>query len=157
MVVRDEKQALDVAVEMEKRAIRTYERALMLANRPEVIAGIKAILEDERQHLCRFSAMRGAEENAPAEEAVLTDALAAEALFTGGVSEMTRARAMTTLCGLYTYAAESEADAVETYTAFAEKSATGEVKAAFLAIAKEEQTHLDALRKELAAMEEKAQ
>ena len=58
MVVRDEKQALDVAVEMEKRAIRTYERALMLANRPEVIAGIKAILEDERQHLCRFSAMR---------------------------------------------------------------------------------------------------
>lgn len=157
MVVRDEKQALDVAVEMEKRAIRTYERALMLADRPEVIAGIKAILEDERQHLCRFSAMRGEEVTAAAEDAVLTDALAAEALFTGGVSEMNRARAMTTLRGLYAYAAESEADAVETYTAFAEKSATDEVKAAFLAIAKEEQTHLDALRRELAAMEEKAQ
>ena len=48
MVVRNEGQALCVAVEMEKRAIRVYERALMLATEPAVVAGLKEILADER-------------------------------------------------------------------------------------------------------------
>ena len=46
MVVRNEQQALCVAVEMEKRAIRVYERALMLVTDPAVEAGIREILAD---------------------------------------------------------------------------------------------------------------
>ena len=49
MVVKNEGQALCVAVEMERRAIRVYERALMLATDEAVIAGIREILADERE------------------------------------------------------------------------------------------------------------
>ncbi len=153
MIVRDENQALSVAVEMEKRAIRLYERALMLATDEEVRQGILSILADERQHLCRFQSMQGDENSASAEDAILTDAMAAQVLFTGGMAEMNRAHAMTTLRGLYEFAAESEQDAVEKYTAFADASEREEVRAAFLAIAEEEKIHLKDLRQSLTAMQ----
>ena len=54
MVIRDQAQALSVAIEMEKRAIRTYERALMIVKDAEVAAGIQKILADEKEHLRRF-------------------------------------------------------------------------------------------------------
>ena len=63
MVVRNEGQALCVAVEMERRAIRVYERALMLAADEQVTAGIREILSDEREHLRRFSFVRGFSQN----------------------------------------------------------------------------------------------
>ena len=44
MIVRNQRQALSVAVEMEARAIRTSERALMLAQRPEVLEGIRMLI-----------------------------------------------------------------------------------------------------------------
>ena len=47
-----------VAVEMERRAIRVYERALMLAKDPAVVEGIKEILGDEREHLRKFGEMK---------------------------------------------------------------------------------------------------
>ncbi len=152
MIVRDENQALAVAVEMERRAIRTYERALMLAENPEVRRGIEDILQDERQHLCRFAAMQPGQGTA-GEEGILTEAMAAEVLFTGGVAEMNRARAMTTLRGLYEFAAESERQAVEKYSAFADKAEREDVREAFRSIAAEEKTHLQALEEALEGME----
>ena len=151
MIIRDENQALAVAVEMERRAIRTYERALMLAENPEVRRGIEDILQDERQHLCRFAAMQPGTA-AAGEEGILTEAMAAEVLFTGGVAEMNRAKAMTTLRGLYEFAAESERQAVEKYSAFADKAERPDVKEAFLAIAAEEKEHLQALEAALVGM-----
>ncbi len=145
MVVRNEGQALCVAVEMEKRAIRVYERALMLAEDPAVMAGIRGILADEREHLRRFSEMR-AEYPVPAEEEkLLISSMAAEVLFTGGVMEMQREQALTTLPGLYRYAAESEAGAVETYGNFSAKCADAKVQEVFMAIVREESQHLTAL------------
>ena len=47
MVIRNERQALCVAVEMERRAIRIYERALMLAKSEEVRRGIEKMLGQE--------------------------------------------------------------------------------------------------------------
>ena len=58
MVIRDQAQALSVAIEMEKRAIRTYERALMIVKDAEVAAGIQEILADEKEHLRRFYSLR---------------------------------------------------------------------------------------------------
>ena len=153
MVVKNEGQALCVAVEMERRAIRVYERALMLATDKEVIAGIREILTDEREHLRRFSEMR-ADHPVPAEEEkLLISSMAAEVLFTGGVMEMKREQALTTLVGLYRYAAESEAGAVETYGNFASKCEDERVHDTFMAIVREESEHLTVLMDKLEKMQ----
>ena len=152
MVVRNEGQALCVAVEMERRAIRVYERALMLASDPAVIAGIQEILEDEREHLRRFSEMRAEHPVPVEEEKLLISSMAAEVLFTGGVMEMKREQALTTLKGLYRYAADSEAGAVETYGSFAAKCADGRVHDVFMSIVHEESQHLTVLLDKLEKM-----
>ena len=152
MIVRNEQQALCVAVEMERRAIRVYERALMLVNDPQVRAGIQDILADEKQHLRRFAAMKDARPMAEADERMLTQAMAAEMLFPGGVMEMERAKGLDTLKGLYAFAAESEQDAVENYMAFAEKCADPAIAEAFTAIASEETIHLAELQKKLESL-----
>ena len=120
VIIEHQGQALTVAMEMERRAIRTYERALLLAKDEEVRKGIENILGDERRHLKRFTEMWDKTVNS-AEQQVLLQAMAADVLFRGGVTEMAREDALTTLTGLYRYAMESEANAVETYTKFAEK------------------------------------
>lgn len=153
MVVRNEGQALCVAVEMERRAIRVYERAMLLATDPQVIAGIQEILADEREHLRRFSEMRMQHPVSEDEEKLLISSMAAEVLFTGGVMEMKREQALSTLIGLYRYAAESEAGAVETYGGFASKCADERVRDIFMAIVHEESEHLTVLLDKLEKME----
>ena len=152
MVVKNEGQALCVAVEMERRAIRVYERALMLATDKEVVAGIREILADEREHLRRFSEMRENHSVPAEEEKLLISSMAAEVLFTGGVMEMKREQALTTLAGLYRYAAESEAGAVETYGNFASKCEDERVHDTFMAIVREESEHLTVLMDKLEKM-----
>lgn len=152
MVVKNECQALCIAVEMERRAIRVYERALMLAQDAQVRAGIEEILADERRHLQRFSAMRECHMVDEAEERLLISSMAAEVLFSGGVMEMKREQALTTLKGLYQYAADSEADAVRTYADFAKKCADPAVHDVFMDIVREESSHLVELRGKLAAI-----
>ncbi len=152
MVVRNEGQALCVAVEMERRAIRVYERALMLATEPVVVAGIQEILADEREHLRRFSEMKEKYPVPVEEEKLLISSMAAEVLFTGGVMEMKREQALTTLVGLYRYAAESEAGAVETYGSFASKCQDEKVHDTFMAIVREESEHLTVLLDKLEKM-----
>ena len=153
MVVRNEGQALCVAVEMERRAIRVYERALMLAKDPAVIAGVREILADEREHLRRFSEMRAEHPVTADEEKLLISSMAAEVLFTGGVMAMKREQALTTLRGLYEYAADSEAGAVETYGGFAAKCADTKVHDTFMAIVHEESEHLTVLLDRLEKMD----
>ena len=153
MVVRNEGQALCVAVEMERRAIRVYERALMLATEPVVVAGIQEILADEREHLRRFSEMKEKYPVPVEEEKLLISSMAAEVLFTGGVMEMKREQALTTLMGLYRYAAESEAGAVETYGNFASKCTDAKVHDTFMAIVREESEHLTVLLEKLEKMD----
>lgn len=152
MVVRNEGQALCVAVEMERRAIRVYERALLLAADAEVAAGIREILADEREHLRRFSEMRKIYAVPEEEEKLLISSMAAEVLFTGGVMEMKREQALTTLQGLYRYAADSEAGAVETYGSFASKCEDVRVRDTFMAIVHEESEHLTVLLDRLEKM-----
>lgn len=149
MVIRNEQQALCVAVEMEKRAIRVYERALMLAKDEQVVYGIKDILKDEREHLCRFSEMKDQCPMEQSEERMLVQAMAAEMLFPGGVMELERAKGMSTLQGLYEYAAASEKTAVENYLAFAKKCDDPAIAEAFMSIAREESIHLNELRHKL--------
>ena len=153
MVVRNEGQALCVAVELERRAIRVYERALMLATEPAVVAGIKEILADECEHLRRFSEMKEKYPVPAEEEKLLISSMAAEVLFTGGVMELKREQALMTLMGLYRYAAESEAGAVETYGTFASKCQDKKVHDTFMAIVREESEHLTVLLDKLEKMQ----
>ena len=153
MVVRNEGQALCVAVEMERRAIRVYERALLLATDPAVVAGIREILADEKEHLRRFNEMKGNHPVPAEEEKLLISSMAAEVLFTGGVMEMKREQALTTLEGLYRYAAESEAGAVETYGQFASKCVDERVHDTFMSIVREESEHLSVLLEKLDQMQ----
>ena len=138
VIIEHQGQALTVAMEMERRAIRTYERALLLAKDEEVRKGMEDILGDERRHLKRFTEMWDKTVNS-AEQQVLLQAMAADVLFRGGVTEMAREDALTTLTGLYRYA---------TYTKFAEKC-EGEARAAFLEIVREEAGHLAELKEKL--------
>ena len=149
MVVKNECQALCIAVEMERRAIRVYERALMLATDEQVRRGITEILADERCHLQRFSSMRECRQLDEAEERLLISSMAAEVIFTGGVMEMKREQALTTLTSLYQYAADSEADAVRTYAEFAKKCTDPAVHDVFMDIVREESSHLVELRSRL--------
>lgn len=149
MVIRNEQQALCVAMEMEKRAIRVYERALMICRDEKVIAGIKDILADEKEHLRRFTEMRNACPMDQSEERMLVQAVAAEMLFPGGVMELERAKGLSTIEGLYAYAAESEKTAVENYLAFAKKCENPAIAEAFMSIAREESTHQNDLRHKL--------
>lgn len=146
MVVHNEREALCVAVEMERRAIRIYERALMLAADDAVRGGVESILQQEREHLSCFMSMREAYPAGAQEERTLMQAMGAEALFPGGMMEMERAQGLTTLDGLYAFAAESEQHAMETYLSFAEKCRDGKVAEAFRAIAAEEGVHLAQLQ-----------
>jgi rubrerythrin len=66
--------------------------------------------------------------------------------------EMKREQALTTLKGLYQYAADSEADAVRTYADFAKKCADPAVHDVFMDIVREESSHLVELRGKLAAI-----
>ena len=153
MIVKNQQEALCVACEMERRAIGIYQRALTLTDKPEVRAGIQEILNDEREHLQRFSQLR--EQYCPcgdAEERLLIAAMGAEALFPGGVMEMRRANGLDSLKNLYTFARDSEADAVRTYGEFADKCEHPAAREAFLAIAREEGTHLTALEDRLMAL-----
>lgn len=142
MIVNNEREALCVAMEMERRAIRIYERALLLAADDTVRGGIEDILQQEREHLSRFTEMRESYPAAPEEEIALLQAMGAEALFPGGMMEMERADGLTTLDGLYAFAAQSEQHAMETYLTFSERCRDGKVAAAFQAIAAEESAHL---------------
>ena len=142
MIVHTEREALCVAVEMERRAIRVYDRALLLASDEAVRGGISAILGQEKEHLRRFTQMRESYSASAQEEQMLLQAMGAEALFPGGVMEMERAQGLTTLEGLYDFAARSEQHALETYLSFAEKCRDEKVAAAFRAIAAEESSHL---------------
>ncbi len=155
MIVANQAEALCVAVEMEKRAIRVYERALMLVQDEEVRAGLTRILGEERTHLKRFSQMLSACPLSQDREQLLLQAAAAQVLFPGGVMELERARGLDSLEALYAYAMESEKQAVARYADFARKCEDECVSGAFVAIAMEESVHLVALRQELEAIREK--
>ena len=138
MEIRDAGEALYIACEMEKRAIRLYERALMVFSDSPCREAIGQILSDERSHLAQFSAL-GAQ--APGfERGQVLAAQAADVLFSGGLVEAQRKGAFASPEALFTYAAEEEAGAVERYGSFAQQL-TGSAREAFEAISEEEKGH----------------
>lgn len=139
MQIRDRGEALYIACEMERRAIRLYERALAVFADGPCQEAIRSILADEMRHLAQFRQMSA---DAPDfERAQLLAAQASELLFSGGLTEAQRKGAFESVQRLYAYAAQEEKDAVRQYGEFA-AALTGETAAAFQAIQAEETSHL---------------
>ncbi|MDO4484061.1 MAG: ferritin family protein [Clostridia bacterium] len=151
MNIRNEREALSIAVEMEKRACKTYERAKMMLPTEEMIEAVNDILQDESRHVVRFQAMLD-KAGAGQVDASLVSAMAGVALFPGGVMNMHREAAFRSVMDLYKFAAQSEREAVEFYTACADKCESADIAAAFLSIAGEESMHLITLEKTLEKM-----
>lgn len=149
--VKNAGEALYIASEMEKRAVKLYERAAMLWPENAMAAAITGMLSDERGHLIRFQNMLDGREPVGA-DALMLAAHAAGILFEGGLNAAARAGAFDSPQALMRYAAEQEAIAVGCYTQFAADCADyPEAQAAFAAIADEEKAHLNALQRSLTA------
>ena len=146
MNLRAAEEAFFTAQEMEKRAIRLYERALMLFGQEEPMKSyLTSILREEKEHLRRFEHLGGAFFPSQEERALLS-AKAAEALFTGGLVEAQR---------LGTYAAGEEKSSQAFYSDMASAlEAAGETDAvnALRTIAQEEGIHLNSLQAKLSSL-----
>ncbi|MBE5783161.1 MAG: hypothetical protein E7329_07610 [Clostridiales bacterium] len=138
MNVRDAGEALYIASEMERRAIKMYERALLVFGEGPCREPLQAILTEEKSHLARFLSL-GAKEPG-FEQAQLLSAQASGLLFSGGLMEAQRKGAFQSVKALYSYAAAEEAVAIERYGAFAAQL-DGSAAEAFAAIAEEEKQH----------------
>ena len=133
-----EGRAFYTAAQMERRAVRMYERALLLFS-GGCEGQIREILAQEKEHLRRFTEMGGACEGA--EDGALLSAQAADVLFSGGLVEMQRAGAFDSPRALLAFAAKEEQGAIDKYSAFAAQ-AMGDAARAFSDIANEEKKHL---------------
>ena len=141
VAVKTAGDALYIACEMEKRAVKLYERAALIA------AAIGDMLSQEREHLRRFTHMLSGRVPEHAEALVLS-ARAAGILFDEGLGGAAREGAFASPAELLAYAAGQEALAVDCYTQFAAACAAyPEAQAAFLAIVQEEGQHLATLKK----------
>ena len=141
--VRSGAEALFVAIEMEKRAVRMYERMLMLVDDPHSTAVIAQLLKDEVTHLERFQDLMGGEAVAGL-DAMLLSARANDILFSGGLTQAAREGAFQSPQSIVKYALDQEDIAVKTYAGFAERSRDA-ARRAFQEISDEEKTHFDAL------------
>ena len=149
--VKNACEALYIAVEMEKRAVRLYERAAMLWSDEAMADTISGMLADERGHLSRFLSMMNGCVPQDA-DALMLSAHAAGVLFEGGLNAAAREGAFASPQALLRYAAGQEAIAINCYTQFAAQCADApEAQAAFAAIAQEEKLHLTALQRSLTA------
>ena len=152
MQVRDTAEALFIACEMEKRAIRLYERALAVFADGPCQEAIRVILSDEKRHLARFSEM--GVDTPDFERARLLAAQAAGVLFSGGLVEAQRKGAFDSVLSLYRYAAEEETEAIARYGEFA-SGLTWPAAAAFRQIELEETGHLKKLNELIYSLDDK--
>ena len=150
MLIKSGQEALYVAIEMERGAIQTYERALMMTDtgdadlRP-LRQQLTIILGDEHEHLDQFQALyRGLD--AAAEQRLMLSAVASSMLFEGGLMGAVRQGMLKDKEGLLAFAVQAEKKAVETYRAFAATCGDPDAAAALNKIADEEEKHLHTLR-----------
>lgn len=147
VAIKSAGDALFIACEMEKRAVKLYERAALIWSDGDTAAAIADMLRQELEHLRRFGAMLS--NHAPAQpEALVLSAQAAGILYDEGLHGAARDGAFESAAALLRYAAQQEALAVNCYTSFAAQCADyPAAQQAFLSIVAEEQQHLAILEK----------
>lgn len=149
-MLRTAQEAYFVAQEMEKRAIRLYERAAMLFGGDDIALArlLSSLTGDEREHLCAFTRM-GEGVTPGGEGSRVLSAGAADILFAGGLVEADRERAFDSPADFLRYAAREEETSAARYRALAAEAVGAEAADALERIAREEDEHLHALRERL--------
>ena len=148
--VKNEQEALFLACEMERRAVRVYERGLTICQDPAIKALLARLHDDERMHLAKFARMGGCSPEATDQERqLLLKSYAAQVLFPGGLMQAQREGALLSLPSLLKFARDSEETAVRCYGEFASSCEKKEARDMFLTIASEEQGHLDVLEEQV--------
>jgi rubrerythrin len=151
--VKSEQEALFLACEMERRAIRVYERGVMISHDPAIKVLLQKLHDDEKAHLTKFSKMGNcSNEITDREQQLLLKSYAAQVLFPGGLMQAHREGALDSLHSLLEFSRDSEETAVRSYTEFAASCQTAEARNMFLSIAQEEQSHLVALEEQLESL-----
>lgn len=150
MWIKSGQEALFVAIEMERGAVQTYERALMLTNPDDpksksLRQQLAIILNDEHQHLLQFQNLyQGLD--ADMEKQLTLSAIASSVLFEGGLMGAVRQGMLSDKESLLTFAAQAEKKAIETYRAFADTCEDKKAADILNGIACEEEKHLHTLR-----------
>lgn len=151
--VKNQQEALLIACQMERRAIRVYERGLLLARDPAIQGMLQRFLGEEQEHLKRFSRMGSLPPEAlGAEQELLLSSYAAQILFPGGLMQLFREGALENVPAFLEFAGDSEETAERIYREFAASCADAAVRETFEAIAQEEHIHLRTIRDQLSSL-----
>lgn len=158
MQIRSAQEALFIASEMERRAVQLYERALSLLRdqgRQEepLYAMLQRTQADERGHLAQFETLYGGLDETLERQLILS-AVANGLLFEGGLMEAVRKGLLQDVPSMLRYAAQEEEGAAAAYRSFALQCRGAEAQQVLLAIAAEEDRHLQALRRSQEAQTE---
>ncbi len=150
MLIQSGQEALYVAIEMERGAIHTYKRALLMLSETDdpalkpLLQQLKIILNDEHQHLDQFQTLYRGLDTAM-EQQLMLSAVASSVLFEGGLMGAVRQGMLKDRESLLRFAMQAEKKAVETYRAFAETCGDPDSAAILNTIADEEEKHLHIL------------
>ena len=139
MNIQSAGEAVFLACEMEKQAVRLYERALLIFRDEKMQQAVREILAEEKSHLAQFEQLGQAV--CSFEQAQLLSAKAAKTLNAGGLMAAQRKGAFESPRALFSHAAQEEKNAVQTYSAIAD-DLTGDAADTFRHIAREEERHL---------------
>ncbi len=155
MQIRSAQEALFLACEMERGAVRLYERTLCLLqdlHREDtaLYQGVTQMHADESRHLKQFQSLyAGLSE--PDERLLVLAAVADGLLFEGGLMGAVRGGLIKDEGSMLRLAAEAEEKALSTYQAFAAQCKDPETQTVLLSIAAEEARHLEELQAQLQA------
>lgn len=142
MQIREASEAFYIAMRMEESAIRLYERALLICGE-ELKPSIRRILADERSHLRRFDEM-STEKPSDDCRCVALSTAAEAILYEGGLLGAVRGGLLENAQSLLNEAAAAERKSADKYRDFAQ-ALTGAARDALLAVAAEEEGHLNEL------------
>lgn len=150
MLVRTEREALYIACEMERGAVRLYERTLMLMERlgredERLYRCLGHMLSEEREHLRQFQALYTGLD-ATDERRLELAALAEGLLFEGGLMEASREGILADTERMLELARKAEAASARKYREFAALAEGKDAKDALNMIAAQEEKHLSDLK-----------
>jgi rubrerythrin len=107
--VKSEQEALFLACEMERRAIRVYERGVAISRDPAMKALLQEFHDDEKVHLLKFSKMgKCSLEITDQEQQLLLKSYAAQVLFPGGLMQAQREGALSSMRALILFSRDNE-------------------------------------------------
>lgn len=143
----DFRQAVSIAMEMERRGEDFYRRAARVSKSDEAIALLNRLAEDEKTHLADFRKLSqrlcgGECEPYDEETSAFLTAVAADIVFPGGLMGLLPGDGFSSPRAVLLYAIRSEKDSILFYTELIAHSSDGEAEAVVREILDKEKWHL---------------